>query len=78
MDYEQLKALINNYIEPHLYAIEVWQCINALGIKPIKVSDNHWYFSYGETGIDGYGSTIDSAACDFYNNLKTGGAKYRT
>lgn len=81
MENEQLKALINNNIEPHLYMIEVWQCINALGIKPNKLTDDWWCFSYVENDkekILGYGHTIDCAACDFYNNLKIGGTKYKT
>ena len=74
MDYEQLKALTNNEIEPYLQYIEMWQCITALGIKPFKVKDGElWSFLYGDNiqkGICGFGDTIDRAAWDFYTNLK--------
>ena len=69
MDYEQLKAFINNEIEPYLQHIEMWQCITAFGIKPFK-DGNQWSFLYGDN-IQGFGSTIDEAAWDFYTNLKS-------
>ena len=72
MDYEQLKAFVNNEIEPYLQYIEMWQCITALGIKPLK-DGNQWSFLYGDNiqdGICGFGDTIDRAAWDFYTNLK--------
>ena len=72
MDDEQLKALVNNEIEPYLQQIEAWQCITALGIKPSK-GDELWYFHYGDKSfrIGGCGSTIDEAALDFYTRLKS-------
>lgn len=73
MDYEQLKAFINNEIEPYLQHIEMWQCITAFGIKPFK-DGNQWSFLYGDNiqeGVCGFGSTIDEAAWDFYTNLKS-------
>ena len=73
MDYEQLKAFVNNEIEPYLQYIEMWQCITALGIKPIK-EGNCWIFRYGvniREGIYGFGNTIDEAAWNFYTNLKS-------
>lgn len=73
MDYEQLKAFVNNEIEPYLQNIEMWQCITTLGIKPFK-DGNQWSFLYGDNiqdGICGFGDTIDRAAWDFYTNLKT-------
>lgn len=69
MDYEQLKAFINNEIEPYLQYTEMWQCIQALGIKPFK-DGNKWCFFYGD--VYGFGDTIDLAAWDFYTNLKSG------
>ena len=73
MDYEQLKAFVNNEIEPYLQYIEMWQCIIVLGIKPFK-DVNQWSFLYGDNiqeGVCGFGSTIDEAACNFYTNLKS-------
>lgn len=73
MGYEQLKAFTSNEIEPYLQYIEMWQCITALGIKPIK-DGNHWSFIYGDNiqeGICGFGKTIDEAAWNFYTNLKS-------
>lgn len=72
MDNEILNAVINNSIEPYLFCIEMWQCINALGIKPFK-DGNQWCYLYGDNiqeGISGFGDTISDAAIDFYNNLK--------
>lgn len=69
MDYEQLKAFINNEIEPYLQYTEMWQCITALGIKPFK-NGRQWSFFYD--GVCGFGDTIDRAAWDFYTNLKSG------
>ncbi|MBR4552869.1 MAG: hypothetical protein IKO20_04015 [Bacteroidaceae bacterium] len=72
MDYDVLKAFMNNEIEPYLQNIEMWQCIMTLGIKPYK-DGNQWCFLYGDNiqeGICGFGNTIDRAACDFYTNLK--------
>lgn len=73
MDYEQLKAFINNEIEPYLQYTEMWQCIQALGIKPSAVGSK-WGFLYADSGheIYGFGDTIDLAAWDFYTNLKSG------
>ena len=73
MDYEQLKAFVNNEIEPYLQYIEMWQCITTLDIKPFK-DGNQWSFLYGnniQEGVCGFGSTIDEAAWDFYTNLKS-------
>lgn len=73
MDYDTLKAFTNNEIEPYLQNIEMWQCITALGIKPKKYG-NLWSFRYGDNmqnGIYGFGVTIDRAALDFYENLKS-------
>lgn len=73
MDYDVLKAFVNNEIEPYLQNIEMWQCIMALGIKPFKVG-KQWRFLCGiniQEGICGFGDTIDKAAWDFYTNLKS-------
>lgn len=75
MDYKQkqLKAFINNEIEPYLQYTEMWQCITALGIKPFN-NGSHWSFRYGDNiqkEIYGFGDTIDRAAWDFYTNLKS-------
>ncbi len=73
MDYEQLKAFINNEIEPYLQYIEMWQCIQALGIKPFR-DGGRWSFLYGDNiqgMVCGFGDTIDRAAWDFYNKLKS-------
>lgn len=73
MDYEQLKTFVNNEIQPYMLNIEMWQCITALGIKPIK-DGNQWSFLYGDNiqdGICGFGDTINEAALNFYTNLKS-------
>lgn len=70
MDYDALKAFTNNEIEPYLQYIEMWQCITALGIKPVKCG-NQWSFLYGDN-VHGFGDTIDRAAWNFYTNLKSG------
>lgn len=49
----------------------VWQTINALGLKPFKDGDQ-WCFLYGEdiqSGICGFGYTLETAADDFYKNF---------
>ena len=50
----------------------MWQCINALGIKPYK-DGNQWCFLYGnniQEGVCGFGNTIYEAAKEFYNNIE--------
>ena len=49
----------------------MWQCINALEIKPYK-DGNQWCFLYGnniQEGVCGFGNTIYEAAKEFYNNI---------
>lgn len=51
--------------------LEMWQCIQALGVKPFK-DGNQWCFLYGENiqeGIVGFGDTIYEAAYDFYEQI---------
>lgn len=73
MELDEFHSLYNNEIEPHLWSIRAWTAINALGIKPQK-DGNQWSFLYGEdlqSGISGFGDTIEKAADDFYTNLLT-------
>jgi hypothetical protein len=52
-------------------SLEMWACINALGIKPFK-DGNQWCFLYGDNiqeGIVGFGDTIYEAACNFYEQI---------
>lgn len=51
--------------------LEIWSCIQALGVKPIK-DGNQWSFLYGDNiqeGIVGFGDTIYEAACNFYEQI---------
>lgn len=53
------------------HALEMWLCIIALDIKPYR-DGNQWCFLYGEdiqSGICGFGDTIEEAAQGFYMNL---------
>lgn len=54
-------------------SIEMWDCINALGIKPFK-DGNQWCFLYGnniQDGITGFGDTIHQAAENFFEEICT-------
>lgn len=46
----------------------MWQCINALGIKPLK-GGKRWIFIYDD--VRGSGDTIYAAARDFYFHVRT-------
>lgn len=52
-------------------SLEMWLCIQALGVKPFK-DGNQWSFLYGDNiqeGIVGFGDTIYEAACNFYEQI---------
>lgn len=73
MEFDEFHSLFNNEIEPYLWSIRMWTAINALGIKPYK-DGNQWCFLYGkdiQSGICGFGDTIEKAADAFYQELLT-------
>ena len=54
--------------------LQVWACVQALGVKPFKDGDQ-WCFLYGEdlqSGVSGFGYTIYDAAFAFYEEVCTG------
>lgn len=68
-----LIALLDECYSEWKSTLEMWQCIGALGIKPFK-DGNQWSFLYGENiqeGIVGFGDTIYTAACNFYEQIVT-------
>ena len=51
----------------------MWSCIHSLGLKPFK-DGNQWCFLFGDNiqdGIAGFGYTVEDAAIDFYNNIRS-------
>jgi hypothetical protein len=72
MDQETLYNILSGAYGPVFGSIEMWECINALGLKPHK-EDGKWYFAihdcYGRREIAGYGETIYEAASNFYKAI---------
>ena len=68
-------TLFNIHTEQYGEILEthaMWQCIAALGVKPVKVG-NRWFLRYGENDrrdIIGVGSTVYDAVRDFYQSIK--------
>ena len=72
MDQNTLFNILTEQYGEILETHAMWQCIAALGVKPVKV-DNQWFLYYGENDrrdIIGRGSTVYYAAWDFYQNIK--------
>ena len=72
MDQNTLFNILTGQYGEILETHAMWQCVAALGVKPVKV-DNQWLFRYGENGRDGIvglGDTVYQAAWDFYQNIK--------
>jgi len=69
MDVDALFNILTGQYGEVLETHAMWECIAALGIKPIK-DGNRWCFIYGD-GVCGYGETIYSAAWDFYTKVKS-------
>lgn len=66
-----LICLLDEHYTKWKASLEMWPCINALGIKPFK-DGNQWSFLYGDNiqeGIVGFGDTIYEAACNFYEQI---------
>ena len=71
MTSQELDAVLNGAFSDWQSRLEIWPCIQALGVKPYK-DGNQWCFLYGENiqeGVCGFGDTIRDAAIDFYNNI---------
>ena len=72
MDQETLYNILTGAYGPLFDSIEMWACINALGVQPHK-EDGKWFFaiynSYCQKEIVGYGKTIYEAASNFYKEI---------
>ena len=69
METNDLISVLNGEYGSLFDSIEMWACIKALGVKPMRNSETkQWYIRYGS--IHGRGATIYEAACDFYNSIK--------
>lgn len=72
LEQQELYEILSGQFGPVLEPIEMWACINALGLKPHK-EDGKWYFAihdcYGLREIAGYGETIYEAASNFYKEI---------
>ena len=68
MDREELYNILTGAYGPLFCSIEMWECINALGIKPYRNVVGRWCFSYSDdgVGVKGIGDTIYEAASNFY------------
>ncbi len=72
MNINELYSVLSGAYGEVLDGVVMWQCIAALGVKPIK-DGNQWCFLYGENlqeGICGFGDTIQDAAYNFYNEIR--------
>ncbi len=73
VEQQQLYEVLTGEYGPVFSPIEMWACINALGLKPHK-EEGKWYFAiydcYGRREIAGYGKTIYEAASNFYKAIR--------
>lgn len=71
METNDLISVLMGEYGPIFSTIEMWACINALGVKPMRnFEKERWYIRYG--GIYGSGETIYEAASDFYRHIVNG------
>lgn len=71
METNDLISVLMGEYGPIFNTIEMWDCIKALGVKPMRNSETgRWYIRYGS--IYGSGETIYEAACDFYKRVQNG------
>lgn len=71
METNDLISVLSGEYGPIFDGIEMWACIKALGVKPMRNSEaGYWYIRYGS--IYGSGETIYEAACDFYRHVQIG------
>ena len=70
MEREELYNILTGAYGPLFNSIEMWACINALGIKPHLVN-SRWCFSYhcDNKLVIGFGDTIYEAASSFYKAI---------
>ena len=71
MTSQELDSVLGGAFSDWRNRLEMWPCIQSLGIKPYK-DGNQWCFLYGnniQDGVCGFGKTIYEAAVSFYNNL---------
>lgn len=66
METNDLISVLSGEYGPMFNAIEMWACIKALGVKPMRNSEaGYWYIRYGS--IYGSGKTIYEAVSSFYD-----------
>nr|DAT75933.1 MAG TPA: hypothetical protein [Caudoviricetes sp.] len=70
METNDLICVLAGEYGPLFDTIEMWCCIQSLGIKPYRNNAEMWCFRYGS--IYGSGETIDEAARDFYRHIVNG------
>lgn len=71
METNDLISVLSGEYGPIFDSIEMWVCIKALGVKPMRNSEaGYWYIRYGS--IYGSGETIYEAASDFYRHVQIG------
>lgn len=70
METNDLISVLMGEYGPVFQPIEMWACIQSLGIKPYRNNAEKWCFRYGS--IYGSGETIYEAASDFYRHIVNG------
>lgn len=66
METNDLISVLSGEYGPMFSTIEMWACIKALGVKPMRNSEaGYWYIRYGS--IYGSGKTIYEAVSSFYD-----------
>jgi len=71
METNDLISVLSGEYGPIFDSIEMWACIKALGVKPMRKSETgKWHIRYGS--IYRSGATIYEAACDFYKHVQNG------
>lgn len=71
METNDLISVLMGEYGPLFNTIEMWACMDALGVKPMRNSETgQWYIRYGS--IYGSGKTIYEATSDFYKRIVNG------
>ena len=70
METNDLFSVLKGEYGPLFDTIEMWCCIQSLGIKPYRDYADRWCFRYDR--IYGGGETIHEAASDFYKHIVNG------
>lgn len=70
METNDLISVLQGEYGPIFDTIEMWGCIQSLGIKPYRNKIGKWVYEY--VSLYGYGDTIYEAAVDFYKRIVNG------